>query len=252
MFPALRSLLWTDPAICLLTAFMGSISLLASIVDGTGRLQHRIARRWARMVMRVSGVRVTVTGLENLTAGATYVFCGNHLSLVDTPLVFGYLPWEFRTLAHKKYFRVPFLGWHLRRAGHLTVDPDDVHTSARNIVHAARRAAQGVSIVVFPEGSRSPDGNMHEFRAGAAYMAIRAGVPIVPMGIVGARDVLPPGSIVVRAIPVELRIGAPISTAGMTSRDVALLLAELRRRITELVPLTSPLPEAQNIPSSPR
>lgn len=234
MFAILRALLWTDPLISILTVLMGSISLLASIVDGTGRLQHRIARRWARMVMGISGVRVTVTGAENVAAGSSYVFCSNHLSLVDTPLVFGYLPREFRILAKRKYFLVPFLGWHLRRAGHLPVDPDDARSAARNIVHAAHRAAEGMSVVVFPEGSRSHDGSMGEFRAGAAYIAIKAGVPIVPMGIIGTRDVLPRDSMIVRALPVELRLGRPISTAGMASQDAERLLSELRSRIAEL------------------
>lgn len=234
MLAVLRALLWTDPAISIATIFMGSVSLLASIVDGTGRLQHRIARRWARMVMGISGVKVTVTGAENVAAGSSYIFCSNHLSLVDTPLVFGYLPVEFRVLAKRKYFLVPFLGWHLRRAGHLPVDPEHARSAARNIVEAARRAAEGMSVVVFPEGSRSWDGSMQEFRAGAAYIAIRAGVPIVPMGIIGTRDVLPRGSMIVRALPVELRLGEPIPTTGMTSHDAPQLLADLRARITEL------------------
>jgi 1-acyl-sn-glycerol-3-phosphate acyltransferase len=230
----LRALLWTDPAICILTVFMGSISLLASIVDGTGHMQHRIARRWARMVMAVSGATVRVTGLDQLTPGAAYVFCSNHLSLIDTPLVFGYLPWEFRVLAKKIYFGVPFLGWHLRRAGHLPVEPDNVRASVRNVAEAARQAALGLSIVIFPEGGRSRTGALGEFHAGAAYIAIKAGAPVVPMGIVGTREVLPPGSIIVRPRPVELRIGAPIPTAGLTTRHAKDLLLELRRRIVEL------------------
>jgi 1-acyl-sn-glycerol-3-phosphate acyltransferase len=238
----LRALLWTDPAICVLTIIMGTISLTASLFDGTGRLQHRIARRWARMVMGVSGVRVSVRGAGNLAPGCAYIFSGNHLSLVDTPLVFGYLDWEFRVMAKERYFKVPFLGWHLRRAGHLPVAPGNVRTAVRNIGAAARRAAEGMSIVMFPEGTRSPDGRLHPFHAGTAYVAIKAGVPVVPMGLLGTRDVLKPGSIFVRPFPVELRIGVPIPTAGMTTRDAESLLAELRARIVELCssPLSSP------------
>ncbi len=228
-----RALLWTDPLICLVTAFMASLSLVASIFDGTGRAQHRIARRWARMVMAVSGVKVTVSGLENLTAGATYVFCSNHLSLIDTPLVFGYIPWDFRILAKEYVFRIPFLGWHMRRAGHFPVK-EDLRSSVRNLTGAARRVAEGVPLVIFPEGGRSPDGQMREFKPGVAYIAIKAGVPIVPMGIIGTREIHRTGTLVVRPGPVELRFGAPIVTSQMTVRDADRLLAELRQRIAEI------------------
>ena len=231
----LRALLWTDPLIAILTVLMGSVSLLASVVDGTGRAQHRIARRWARMVLAVGGIKVKVTGLENLVCGATYVFCSNHLSLIDTPVVFGYLPWEFRALAKKNLFHIPFLGWHLRRAGHLPVAKEDVRASVRNIADAARRVSQGVSIVVFPEGGRTVDGTLGEFRAGAAYIAIKAGVPTAPMCILGTREVLPVGSIIVRPGSVELRVGTPLSTTGMSSRDAGRLLNELRREICQLI-----------------
>lgn len=229
----LRALLWTDPLICLATAFMAVVSLLASIVDGTGRKQHRIARRWARLVMAISGVKVTVSGLENVTPGATYVFSPNHLSLIDTPLVFGYVPWDFRILAKRYVFQIPFLGWHMRRAGHMRVDPG-VKSSLRNLSEAARRVAAGTPMVIFPEGGRSRTGALREFKGGAAYIAIKAGVPIVPMSITGTRHVLPPGSIVVRPGQVELRFGRPIPTGGLSVHDASRLLAELRERIIEL------------------
>lgn len=241
----LRALFWTDPLICLLTAVMATVSLLASLFDGTGRWQHRVARRWARMVLWVSGVEVAVSGTEHLVPGATYVFCSNHLSLIDTPLVFGYLPWEFRVLAKQYVFDIPFLGWHMRRAGHFPVR-DDVRSSVRNIAEAARRVSEGMSLMIFPEGGRSPDGVLREFKAGAAYIAIKAGVPVVPMGITGTRQVLRRGSIIVRPGRVALRIGSPVPTSGMTIRDAQALLAELRRRIAELTaPLDSPAREPE-------
>lgn len=235
MLARLRSLLFTDPMIFALTILMGVLSLLASVVDGTGRLQHAIARRWARMLLGICGVRVTVRGAENLTPGAAYVFCSNHLSLIDTPLIFGYLPWEFRILARSGLWKIPFLGWHLRRAGHMPVVRDDVRASVRNITYAARRGAEGTSVFVFPEGGRSPDGRTQEFRAGAAYIAIRAGARLVPMGIVGTREVHKLGSAVVRPGSVELRIGRPLPTTGLTSRDARNLMEQTRRQVSELL-----------------
>ena len=230
-----RALFWIDPLILLATAVIGSISFLASLVDGTGWRQHRIARQWARLVLAVAGVKVKVTGLENLTPGSAYVFCPNHLSLIDTPLVFGYLPWEFRSLAKRELFGIPFLGWHLRRAGHLPVAPEDVRSSVRNIAAAAGRVAAGVSILIFPEGARAPGDKLEEFKAGAAYIAIKAGAAIVPLGILGTREILSVGSIIIRPGPVELRVGKPIPTTGLRSRDAEQLLVELRDRIGGLI-----------------
>ncbi len=236
----LRSLLWTAPMIGLLTVVMASISLLATLFDSTGRLPHRIARLWARLLLRASGVRVTVTGAEQLTPGAAYVFCSNHLSLIDTPLVFGHLPWDFRILARSMLWKIPFLGWHLSRSGHMQVTFHDVWASLRSLSDAARRVAEGNSVVVFPEAGRSSDGQMGEFKAGAAYIAIKAGVPAVPMCILGTRQVHTEGSVVVRPGHVELHLGSPVSTRGLTPRHARRLQAELKERIRELMERHAP------------
>ena len=235
MVDVARSLLWTVPAIFALTVGMGTLSLLASVLDGTGRLQHRIARRWARLVLSVSGVQVTITGAEKLLRQTSYVFCSNHLSLIDTPLVFGFLPWEFRVLARSGLWSIPFLGWHLRRAGHMPVDRGDVRASARSLVNASRRVAQGTSVLVFPEGGRSKDGRLGEFKAGVAHIALRARVPVVPLAILGTRAIHREGSPILRPGQVELRIGTPIITTSWSSRDSRGLIRELQRRVAELM-----------------
>ena len=234
MTALLRSLLWTDPAFYALTAFMGTLSLAASLVDGKGKRQHRIAQRWARMVMRLIGVEVVVTGAENLTPGQAYVFCSNHLSLIDTPLVFGYLPWEFRILARHGLWRVPFLGWHLKRAGHMPVNRED-RTGLRNLSAAADRVRQGMSVLIFPEGGRSPDGTMGDFKPGAAYVALKAGVPIAPFCIIGSRQIHKKGSVTLYPGRVELHFGRPIPTTGMTPKDARHLTALTRQRIADLL-----------------
>jgi len=216
------------------TMVMASISLAASLIDGTGRWQHNIAQCWARMVLALAGVKVSMSGLENLTPGAAYVFCSNHLSLMDTPLMFGCVPWQFRTLAKNSLFRIPFLGWHLRRAGHLPI-PRDGRPSIRSITEAARRLTNGVSILIFPEGGRSEDGQMGEFLAGAAFIAIRGRVPVVPMCILGTREIHRTGSLVVRPGRVILRIGAPIAAQGITRNAARRLLAEMRERVGVLL-----------------
>lgn len=239
MTALVRSLLWTDPAIFVLTIFMGSMSLAASLVDRTGKWPHRIAQRWARIIMRLIGVEVVVTGEENLTPGQAYVFCSNHLSLIDTPLVFGYLPWEFRILARKGLWSVPFLGWHLHRAGHMPVARDDARAGLRNLAEAAERVKQGMSVVIFPEGGRSPDGAMAEFKPGAAYVALKAGAPIVPFCIVGTREVHREGTPTLHPGRVEMHLGRPIPTDGWSLRDARELIECVRKQVGELLEATA-------------
>jgi 1-acyl-sn-glycerol-3-phosphate acyltransferase len=230
----LRAALFNDPLIVLATIVMGTVSLLTSLFDGTGRAAHKVARLWARMLLAIPGARVRVSGLEHIAPDASYVFVANHLSYMDTPLVIAHIPVQFRFLAKKGLFKVPFIGYHLKRAGHVPVERGDARASLRTMSESARIIRErGVSILVFPEGGRSP-GEMREFKEGAAYIAIKAGVPAVPVAIVGTRQLLPMDSLLVRGGPVELRIGEPIPTAGLTARDHKALTAELRSRVLEL------------------
>ena len=234
MLSALRAALITDPLLVLATIVMGTASLAASLFDASGRAQHRVARAWARLLLAIAGVRVRVEGLERISPGASYVFAANHLSYMDTPLVVAHIPAEFRFLAKKSLFKVPFIGYHLKRAGHIPVPRGDARASLRSMAEAAaiiRRRA--VSVLVFPEGGRSP-GAMQEFKDGAAYIAIKAGVPAVPVGIVGTRAVLPMDSLLVRGGEVLLRIGQPIPTAGLSVHDHRRLTEQLRERVLEL------------------
>jgi 1-acyl-sn-glycerol-3-phosphate acyltransferase len=235
MFGSLRALLITDPLIVLATVVMGTVSLVTSLFDSSGRAQHGVARRWARMLLRVAGVRVRVEGLEGIKPDASYVFAANHLSYMDTPLVVAHIPSQFRFLAKKSLFVVPFIGYHLKRAGHIPVPRGNARASLKTMTEAARIVRErGVSVLVFPEGGRSP-GPMEEFKEGAAYIAIKAGVPIVPVGIAGTREVLPMDSLLVRGGDVRLRIGEPIATGGLNIHDRARLTAEVRERVVELV-----------------
>jgi 1-acyl-sn-glycerol-3-phosphate acyltransferase len=232
------SLLWAalirDPLIVLATVAMGTISLLTSLFDASGRAQHRVARVWGRMLLRIAGTRVRVEGLENIVPDGSYIFVSNHLSYMDTPLAIAHIPAQFRFLAKKSLFKVPFIGFHLQRAGHIPVAREDARASLRTMTEAARIVRErNVSLLVFPEGGRSPD-KMREFKEGAAYIAIKAGVPAVPVGIVGTREVLPMDSLLVKPGQVTLRIGVPIPTAGLGGHDHRALTGQLRERVLEL------------------
>jgi 1-acyl-sn-glycerol-3-phosphate acyltransferase len=242
MLPVLRAALFIDPLIALDTIVMGTLSMIASLFDATGFTQHRIARLWARFILVVSGMRVEVEGLDKIEPGGLYVLVSNHLSLTDTPVLMAVIPLQFRFFAKQGLFRIPFLGGHLRRAGHLPVVQDDARAGLRTLAHGARLVRErGVSVLIFPEGGRSDDGLLKEFRGGAAYVAIKAGVPALPIGITGTREVLPMGSLLVRPGRVRLRIGDPIPTAGLRLHDHIRLTAELHRRIGDLTGLTTPV-----------
>ena len=230
----LRSVAWMIPMICLSVLVMGTISLGASLFDSAGRLQHRVAVAWARIVLRICLSRVDVAGEEKLALGQPYVFCSNHFSLIDTPIMFAAMPREFRILARDNLWKIPFLGWHLNRAGHISVRRESPRAAARNVGQAGNTLGQGFSILVFPEGGRTRRPTMSRFRPGAAYIAIRGQVPIVPMALMGTRAILPPASTHLRPGTALLRVGEPIPTEGMTNRDAAALMDRVKQQVNRL------------------
>lgn len=235
MLTRLRALLITAPLIVLDTVVFGTLSMMASLFDKTGATQHRIARVWARLLLAASGIRVEVEGVEKLDPAGSYVLVSNHLSLTDTPLVMAHIPLQFRFFAKQGLFRIPLLGGHLRRAGHFPVVRENPRAGLKTLADGARLLrGRGISVLVFPEGGRSEDGRLQEFRPGAAYVAIKGGVPAVPVAITGTREILPIGSIQVLPGRARLRIGDPIPTEGLSPQDHTRLTAELRRRIADL------------------
>lgn len=224
----LRSLLVTIPLIYVLTIFWGTLSAFAALADASGRLQHRCARSWARWLLAVCGIRVKVRGAEQLDPGRTYVWTANHQSYLDIPVVFAWLPADFRIMAKASLFHFPFLGWHLRRSGHMPVERDNPTRAARSLLAAASHVRRGTAVFIFPEGGRSPDGQLREFRAGAFLLAIKAETPVVPVTIRGTHGALPMHSWNVRPGLVEVVLHSPISTAGMTSQSSESLAAQVR------------------------
>jgi 1-acyl-sn-glycerol-3-phosphate acyltransferase len=224
----LRSLAVTIPLVYLATIFWGSLSLLVSLVDSNGRAQHACARWWARTLLALARVQVTVRGAERIDRRHTYVFAANHQSYMDIPLLFGYLPVNFRIMAKSSLFHLPFLGWHLRRSGHFSIERANPQQAARSLLGAARRVREGTSVFIFPEGGRSLDGRLAEFKAGTFLLAIKAGVPVVPLTVNGTRGVLRVNSWHIRPGQVELIIHSPILTEGKHSNSADQLSAEVR------------------------
>lgn len=231
----LRSLLISTPLIALATVVMWTCSMLASFFDSSGRTQHRMARIWGKMLLAASFIRVRVEGLEKIDPNANYVFVANHASYMDIPAILARLPHQFRFFAKKGLFSIPFLGWHLNRAGHLPVDRSNARNSLKSMSEGARIVAErGVSVLLFPEGGRTPEG-LRPFKEGAAYIAIKAGVPVVPMAVIGMRRLLPMGSIHLHSGHAVLRIGTPIPTAGLKLHDREALTERMREEVVQLL-----------------
>ncbi len=233
---ALRAWFFADPLIVLATIFYASISIIVSAFDRSGRRQAAVASAWSRVLLAVSGVKVRVQGIENISPDGSYVFASNHASYMDTPVVLANIPMQFRFLAKNGLFSIPFLGWHLARAGHIPVYRDNPRAAVKTLTLAAEKIQnQRISLLVFPEGGRTPTGELRDFKDGAAYMAIRAGVPIVPLALKGTRAVLPFGSGTPRSGIVEMCIGTPIPTAGLKLHDRARLTQEIREHVVALL-----------------
>ena len=226
-----RSLVFTNPLIYLYTTFCGTLSLIGSLVDPSGRWQHFCARMWSWLILKTSGIRVRVEGLENVKRQETAIYCSNHASAMDIPILFVHLPIQFRFLAKRSLFHLPFLGWHLRRSGHVSVDRARPHEAMKGFDRAAKRIREGRSVITFPEGTRSRTTEMRPFKSGSFYLAILAGVPVVPVTLNGTRAVLKPDTYHVRAGETEMIIHPSIPTAGLTLEDVDRLAARVRKQI---------------------
>jgi 1-acyl-sn-glycerol-3-phosphate acyltransferase len=187
------------------------------------------------MLLGIGFVHVESQGLEKLDPREPYVLASNHTSYFDTPAIIASIPLQFRFFAKKGLFSIPFLGTHLQRAGHFQVVRDDPRASLKSISEGAKQIREKhISVLLFPEGGRSEHA-LRAFKEGAAHIAIRAGVPLVPVGITGAREVLRMHSMHVLPGTIRLRIGEPIPTTGMTSRDRGALTKLAMERVAELI-----------------
>lgn len=230
----LRAILFSAPAVILVTAVMGVISLVCSLWDRNGRTQHHMARIWARIVLAVSFVHMEVARARDIDPSASYVVVANHASYMDIPVLLASLNIEIRFFAKKGLFSIPLMGWHLSRAGHLPVVRGDARASLKSVSEAAKLIRErGISPLIFPEGGRTEVG-MRPFKEGAAYLAIKAGVPVLPVGLVNLRSVLPMHSLLLRPATVKVNIGDPINTSSLTPHDRARLNELLQERVREL------------------
>jgi 1-acyl-sn-glycerol-3-phosphate acyltransferase len=226
-----RTVFWLIPTITVYTIVLGTLSLASTFLGRDGRFAHWCARAWSWLILATTGVRVEIRGLEHLTPGVSYVFAANHQSIYDIPVVFASLPYQLRIIAKQSLGRFPFLGWHLVRSGHMLVDrkaPD----RAGIFAWARSLPGRGLSLIVFPEGTRSRDGHVGTFKGGSFMVAVQAGIAVVPVSVVGSRHVMRKGQLTTRPGDVTLIVHPPLMTSQdseplpETLRDLALRVRE--------------------------
>lgn len=228
-----RTVCFLIPVIAVVTIACGTASLVSTFLDRRGRMAHRIAERWARLLLRITGVRLERAGAALPGADTSCVFVANHASFYDIPILFAAVPRQLRIMAKATLGRVPFIGWHLKRAGHLLVDRE--RPGAAIFKRMQRTLRHGVSLIVFPEGARTLTGELDEFKAGVFMLAIEHKLPIVPLSVAGSRDVMPRDRLMVTPGPVRVTVHDWIATDGMTRRDAR----ELARRVRDIIAAAS-------------
>jgi 1-acyl-sn-glycerol-3-phosphate acyltransferase len=245
----LASYLVRNPLIYLYTAVLGTLSLISSLLDRSGRTQHGFARLWSRLILRTVSSPLTVQGLERIDFTQPAIYTANHSSALDIPVLYAGLPFQFRILAKIELFRLPFLGWHLKRSGQIPIDRADARASLHSLSAASRTVKAGMPLVVFPEGGRSADGHIQTFLGGTFYIAIKAQLPVVPMAIVGTFQALPMNTFVIHPHRFRLIVGDPIPTTGLVSRDMDALCARVHQAMSDLFDansgLSAPVPDVQ-------
>jgi 1-acyl-sn-glycerol-3-phosphate acyltransferase len=230
---ALRSgIVWA--IVLVLTVLFGVPAIFAALVPPRGDWFLRFARGWARSILAVAGISVRVLRRESAERGKSVIVVANHESFCDILVLLATLPMQARFLAKRSIFRIPVLGWSIAAAGFVPVDRGDRARGAATVGTALQRLRGGRSLVIFPEETRTRDGSLLPFKRGAAHLAVKAGLPLLPIGIAGTFRILPRGSWEIQSGPVVVSVGEPIDVSGRTLRDRDAVTEETRGAIAAL------------------
>lgn len=230
----MRSYFIFDPLIWMYTVVLGIISIPVSLFGDKGRILHRFARFWSNLIMKTISSPTKVIGLEKIDTSRPHVYAVNHASALDIPVLYMYLPFEFRIAFKKELLSYPIVGWHLNRSGQICIDQQNPARSIGSIRAALKSLRSGLPLVIFPEGGRTPDGEIKPFLPGALFLAIKAQVDIVPVALVGTFELLPMNTYHIKCRPLEMRMGAPISTSGYTLRNMDALSDRVHAAVVDL------------------
>jgi 1-acyl-sn-glycerol-3-phosphate acyltransferase len=230
----LRSYFILDPLIWFYTVVLGVIAVPVSLFGDEERILHDFARAWSWLIMKTIASPLKVTGLDKIDTSRPHVYAVNHASALDIPVLYVELPFQFRIMFKSELLSYPVIGWHLKRSGQVCVDQQSPARSVAQIRSAVKSLKDGMPLVIFPEGGRTPDGEIKPFMAGAFFLAIKAQVDIVPVALVGTYELLPMNTYHIKCRPLEMRVGEPISTAGMKGHDIEKLSVKVQRAVEEL------------------
>lgn len=215
--------LWAWAIGVLLTVFWSTLGILTWPLSPRGDLYLRYARIWSRWVLALLGIEVAVEGRERVDPETTYLFMSNHASTFDIFALFVATEHPLRMVAKRILFFIPIFGWSLWMCGFIPIDRSNRERAIRSLEKAARRIREGLSVLVFPEGTRSRTGRLRSFKKGGFMLALKAGVPVVPVVVLGTEAIMPKGSLEVRRGTITVRFGEPIPTApsqvGRSDRD---------------------------------
>ena len=230
----LRSYFFLDPLIWFYTLALGLLALPGGLFDREGQRLHWFSRTWSRLIMQTIFSPVKVTGLDKIDTSRPHVYAANHASALDIPVLYVNLPFQFRIAFKKELLFYPVVGWQLKRSGQICIDQQNPAHSISSIRAALKGLKDGLPLVIFPEGGRSADGYIKPFLPGAFFLAIKAQVDIVPVALVGTYELLPMDTYHIKCRPLQMRVGEPISTAGLTIRDLGTLSARVQKAVEEL------------------
>jgi 1-acyl-sn-glycerol-3-phosphate acyltransferase len=215
------------------TLVLGFLALLTYPFDRKGRMVHRYARLWGKAALMANRVKVKTEGMEFLKKESPYIFMSNHQGSYDIFALLGHLPFQFKWLAKKELFSIPFFGWTMAAAGYISIDREGTRETVEAMNKAAQMIRDGTSVVIFPEGSRSSDGLIQEFKKGGFTLAIKSKVPIVPIAITGSREIMPKDQWTAASGDIQIRIGCPIETQHCSMKDRKSLMDQVRKTISE-------------------
>ena len=230
----LRSYLFVDPLIWLYTLVLGIAALPGGVFDRDGKRLHWFSRTWSWLIMKTIFSPVKVRGLDKIDTTKPHVYAVNHASAMDIPVLYVNLPFQFRIAFKKELLSYPVVGWQLKRSGQVCIDQQNPSRSISSIRAALKGLHAGLPLVIFPEGGRTPDGEIKPFLPGAFFLAIKAQVDIVPVALVGTYELLPMNTYHIKCRPLEMRVGEPISTAGLTMRDMEAVSTRVQKAVEDL------------------
>ncbi len=216
----------------LITLFIGSLAILLFIISPTGRHVNICARIWGRMLCFVSGVEVTVEGEENFDRIQPCIYTSNHNSHFDLPALMSVIPGNYRVIAKRSLFYLPIFGWLLWLVGFISIDRSSRSSAFRSIKKAAKKISEGMSLLVFPEGTRNrSEKKLLSFRKGPFLIAMEGEIPVLPITVTGTKDILPPDSMSINPGEITIRVGEPVHTEEKDFSDRHELSEAVRERM---------------------